>query len=1010
MDQKRNPLDAALSAAFRRTAAPPSVLERIERETGAAPRVSLREEESLGAAAPLIDPSSPEKGALPRGRGTYQLLGEIARGGMGVVLKGHDCDLGRDVALKVLNEKYSDRPDVLQRFVEEAQIGGQLQHPGIVPVYELGLMADERPYFTMKLVKGQTLATLLAERMSPADDRRRLIDVFEAVCQTMAYAHSRGVIHRDLKPANVMVGAFGEVQVVDWGLAKVLARDAGGEKRDAPPVRTVLETVRTDGSGSGSDSLVGSVMGTPAYMPPEQAQGQVDRLDERTDVFALGAMLCELLTGRPPYESTTGEEEETVVQAAQARLDDAFARLDACDAPRELVELAKQCLAPARVARPRNAKVLAERIHRHLESVDEELQSARIEAAVQRRGRNLTLALAATILVAGGGWLRIQTDRAARERELAVEVNTALSEASILQGQGRWNEALAAVDRAIALAEAADESAELRASAARLGALRASVVAAAEQERVRIERERRAASFLAQLEEIGQTGSRESWIFDWPRIDEDYGRAFADFGVDVDGGAPDEVAAALAERGIGRELTPLLDRWLAVRRNREDRAGALRLVEIAHRVDDDPLRADLREAMLNDDVEMLTLLADGDLSGQPSSTLVLLGTALDFVERRSDALRILRQAARDDPGEFSVRTALAYVLRTRRAWTREDGLEARRQAEVALALRPGNYSVREYLFENLSGLARNSRMRGDEATALALHREAAAELATLYGDREELSAWETVYRGLAAEGVGDMEAALDDYLTFVEMRVDFEDTWLSQLVGIGLCLGGELEAAERCFERALEMDPEDHNDVLFLYNDRLFARVLRLIRAGEGDAAVAAMHAGVEEAPGDAVTQNLVRNNLAWGLARHSRAVLLAICRPGSPAETERMNRDLDRVLEEALEISSFAVEADGRQEMWNTLGAVLYRTGDDEGCLRAIAESMGRTFGGYPNNWIFVAFAHHRLGNEDQARVWYDRARRRWRNYGMDGPYWRQVLSLALEAEALFGEAGEGG
>src|SRR5262245_15344165 len=277
---------------------PPSVLSTIERRTGEAPRISLREEESGSAGSPLIDPASEERRALPQGRSSYQVLGEIARGGMGVILKGHDVDLGRDVAMKVLAKDLAQRPEVVQRFVEEAQIGGQLQHPGIVPVYELGLMADERPYFTMKLVKGRTLATLFAERASVAADRQRLLAIFESICQTVAYAHSRGVIHRDLKPANIMVGAFGEVQVVDWGLAKVLGRGGTADGKRAKAMQsqlTVLETVRSDGSRSGTDSLVGSVMGTPAYMPPEQASGRVDRLDERSDVFALGAILCEIL-------------------------------------------------------------------------------------------------------------------------------------------------------------------------------------------------------------------------------------------------------------------------------------------------------------------------------------------------------------------------------------------------------------------------------------------------------------------------------------------------------------------------------------------------------------------------------------------------------------------------------------------------------------------------------------------------------------------------------------------
>src|SRR5262249_25560388 len=157
----------------------------------------------------------------PEETGTrYQLQGEIARGGMGAVLRGRDVDLGRDLAVKVLLEKHAERPEGVRRFLEEAQIGGQLQHPGVGPVYDIGY-CGERPFFTMKLVKGQTLQALLAERADPGADRPRFLGIALQVCQAVAYAHAKGVIHRDLKPANVMVGAFGEVQVMDWGLAKV---------------------------------------------------------------------------------------------------------------------------------------------------------------------------------------------------------------------------------------------------------------------------------------------------------------------------------------------------------------------------------------------------------------------------------------------------------------------------------------------------------------------------------------------------------------------------------------------------------------------------------------------------------------------------------------------------------------------------------------------------------------------------------------------------------------------
>src|SRR5215831_17237250 len=152
-----------------------SVLAVLGERSGLQSKVLLPDSDSGNGNSPVVDPGAAATKLVPQGRGNYQLLGEIARGGMGVILKGHDTDLGRDVAVKVLDGELAKRPAVVQRFVEEAQIGGQLQHPGIVPVYELGLMADERPYFTMKLVKGRTLAALLSQRKTPDADRSRFL-------------------------------------------------------------------------------------------------------------------------------------------------------------------------------------------------------------------------------------------------------------------------------------------------------------------------------------------------------------------------------------------------------------------------------------------------------------------------------------------------------------------------------------------------------------------------------------------------------------------------------------------------------------------------------------------------------------------------------------------------------------------------------------------------------------------------------------------------------------------
>src|SRR6516165_7642885 len=170
----------------------------------------------------------------------YELLDEIGQGGMGVVYRAHDTALDRDVAVKLLTERHPADSPAGQRFLGEARITGQLQHPGIPAVHQVGALADGRPFLAMKLIKGSTLEALLKQRPDPSAERGRLLAVFEAVCQAVGYAHAHRVIHRDLKPANVMVGAFGEVQVMDWGLAKAL-----GEETPAPADAVAAAETRT---------------------------------------------------------------------------------------------------------------------------------------------------------------------------------------------------------------------------------------------------------------------------------------------------------------------------------------------------------------------------------------------------------------------------------------------------------------------------------------------------------------------------------------------------------------------------------------------------------------------------------------------------------------------------------------------------------------------------------------------------------------------------------------------
>jgi tRNA A-37 threonylcarbamoyl transferase component Bud32 len=436
----------------------PSTLGELAETLGGLPRVLLRETELNGTAEPLVQAASPEMPSASERNSRYQLFGEIARGGMGAVLKCRDPDLGRELALKVLLEEHRGDVALVRRFVEEAQIGGQLQHPGIVPVYDVGSFADHRPFFTMKLVKGHTLAALLRGRAHPSDGLPRFVGIFEQVCQTVAYAHARGVIHRDLKPSNVMVGGFGEVQVMDWGLAKVLPR--GGVVDDAAAGKTDLEaaiaTARSGGEGSDL-SRAGSVLGTPSYMAPEQARGEGDRVDERADVFALGSILCEILTGEPAF---TGQGSlEILRRASRGEMAGAQQRLDGSGADTELVALARDCLAADRDARPRDASVVAGRVTAYLAGVQERVKAAERQRAVaeataveERKRRKLQVGLAASLLaltIAGGlGTTYVHQQRQARAAALERFIREALTLRQVAEQESekveRWDAVIAA--------------------------------------------------------------------------------------------------------------------------------------------------------------------------------------------------------------------------------------------------------------------------------------------------------------------------------------------------------------------------------------------------------------------------------------------------------------------------------------------------------------------------------------------------------------------------------------
>lgn len=782
-------------------------------------------------------PAPPRAEPARHGQGTsnYEILDEIARGGMGTVFRARSQQLGREVALKILRPDLQFSSEAGLRFLTEARIAGKLQHPGIVPIYDVGTLEDGRRYFAMKLVEGHTLA----EETEGGQSTTRLlkfVGILEQISHAMAYAHSRGVVHRDLKPSNIMIGGFGEVLVMDWGLAKVLCElDAGPSQdrdRASDPGRPAATSAWLNSEPGRVRSVSGTVFGTPAYMSPEQARGEVEAIDARTDVFALGSILTEILTGEPAY---TGSSATVLQDAAAGNLTGAFDRLRRSTWDPELTQIARICLAANAHDRPQDARWLSQQLSEYLSNVAKRSEQARLEAATERakaasaqRARNLTVALSllAVATVAGASvvyfqWTHQRNTRISRQVE---SIQEALFASTTAAQQGQWSAALAHVERVRGLPDLTDVPLDLRNRVEQAFAAAAAAVNADATERARVTRNAGLLKDLA-LNRVSELIQIE-YEPDWRTVDAHFARTFQRFDLDPDVGEIPAVIERLAATGIPMEFAGVLDEWANYRKRAHNLAGSSRLVQLARQLDPDPVRNKIRDALETKDIAtMLSFAGSLDAAQVSPLTLRILARALAQSGELEASIRCARTAQRAFPDDFTTNLALAHGL-----WNR-----GRKYADEAVRYYTSARSIRPDSIEALLGLGQ-ALLDGlaDYESALEAFR-AAQKLHPL----DPYVHWSV---GNALFLLNRLDDAIAAYRHALELKPQFVRALAS--LANAYQRQGKLREARETFETVVTMNVEDGKSY--------YVRGLSFMMLGRTDEAIADFRKTIELCPNHA--------------------------------------------------------------------------------------------------------------------------------------------------------------
>lgn len=752
--------------------------------TRASAPVEVTADHSSSSVSAPITVSQPEL-RLPEGSNRYQIIDEIARGGMGIIYRATDTALGREVAVKMLSEHYALESGGARRFADEARITAQLQHPGIPPVHDLGVLPNGRPFLAMKLIKGQTLSDLLQRRPDPSAERGRFVAIFEQTCQAVAYAHAHQVVHRDLKPANVMVGSFGEVQVMDWGLAKVLV-SAFDSDADAQTNQSSDATVIRGSDSGGRDASLtqmGSVLGTLPYMPPEQAAGEINKVGATSDVFGLGAILAVILTGEPPY---SGSDFEAVrVMAIRGDLKNCLARLETCGAEAGLVSLCQRCLAFDPEIRPQDAGALAREVaqlrtasEERARAAEQERAAAEVKLADQKAKRRWqrTVAVAIVLILAliGGGSWWLDRQNSQREKERAVEAERNLREAAAALSQAEESLSdgdLEAVDLALMLGQ------ERLGQNGPPGLAKRLFMATKDRDFLRDLRGIEDLTYLP-----GAMGSPLP-----AEMSQSYQELFAQYGLDVGAIEPEVAAEAVRKSRISSALLSTLGEWFCI-----DPKFA-HLCELLDQLDQNADRAEIRNALLAGDESRVRAMVSA-LDGSKTPAWFASSVGFHPIVPKEEGVRIMSAAWRTHPSDFM----LAYRCFWR-LWGTQRIDEMLTWAKVAVALQPERPAAH-------SALASAWQAKGNWEEA-----EASARRSIEVGRHHPTHSGPVVLGNVLLEK-GDLAGAEANYLAALKIKPQ-AGTYFS--LGVVGERRKDILEAEKWYRKAADTAPEGYPNRAF---------------------------------------------------------------------------------------------------------------------------------------------------------------------------------------------------